>query len=361
MEAVTAAPSIQRATLYYREGSSDKVYQCSIEPQGDLFVVNFAYGRRGSSLNTGTKTQNPVDQQTATRLFEELIREKKAKGYSEGSNGTPYQHNNNGSQFTGIVPQLLNPIEERDMRKLVTHPDYCAQEKFDGKHLLVQKQGQTIRGINRKGLVCGLPETILNSAAAIPADFILDGECVGDILYVFDILQSNGTDHRSQSYQRRLVTLINLLASAMQRHIRLVETAFTGDQKRDLFLSLLHGNREGIVFKRLDAPYTPGRPSSGGPQLKFKFVATCSAVVSKVNGKRSVELRLLNGSGWIPCGNVTIPPNLRVPAVGQVVDIRYLHAFPGSNALYQPVYLGERQDVEVHECVLSQLKYKAGD
>ena len=30
-------------TLYYREGSSDKVYQASIEPQGEGFIVNFAY------------------------------------------------------------------------------------------------------------------------------------------------------------------------------------------------------------------------------------------------------------------------------------------------------------------------------
>ena len=37
---------------------------------------------------------------------------------------------------------------------------------------------------------------------------------------------------------------------------------------------------------------------------------------------------------------------------------RYLYAFRESNALYQPVYLGPRQDIEQHECVLSQLKYK---
>ena len=30
-----------------------------------------------------------------------------------------------------------------------------------------------------------------------------------------------------------------------------------------------------------------------------------------------------------------------------------------SNALYQPVYLGPRKDVEQNECVLSQLKYKS--
>ena len=50
-----------RVTLYYREGSSDKVYQAAIEPAGDGFVVNFAYGRRGATLTTGTKTSSPVD------------------------------------------------------------------------------------------------------------------------------------------------------------------------------------------------------------------------------------------------------------------------------------------------------------
>ena len=58
MNALTIAltkPQTQRITLYYREGSSDKVYEAIIEPQGEGFVVNFAYGRRGSTMSTGTK------------------------------------------------------------------------------------------------------------------------------------------------------------------------------------------------------------------------------------------------------------------------------------------------------------------
>ena len=74
-----------RVILYYREGSSDKVYQASIEPQGELFVVNFAYGRRGSTMNTGTKTPTPVDYATAKKMHDKLVREKVAKGYNEGS------------------------------------------------------------------------------------------------------------------------------------------------------------------------------------------------------------------------------------------------------------------------------------
>jgi bifunctional non-homologous end joining protein LigD len=84
-------------------------------------------------------------------------------------------------------------------------------------------------------------------------------------------------------------------------------------------------------------------------------------VVCKINDKRSVKLRLLNGKGWNPVGNVTVPVNFVVPEVGQAVEVRCLYAFKESNALYQPVFLGVRRDVEVHECVLSQLKYKAGE
>ena len=47
MNAVIEAPG--RVSLYYREGSSDKVYQAAIEPAGNQFVVNFAYGRRGGT------------------------------------------------------------------------------------------------------------------------------------------------------------------------------------------------------------------------------------------------------------------------------------------------------------------------
>ena len=94
--------------------------------------------------------------------------------------------------------------------------------------------------------------------------------------------------------------------------------------------------------------------------MKHKFVATLSAVVAKVNAQRSVGLRLLNHEGWQAIGNVTIPANHKVPAVGAVVDVRFLYAYP-DGSLYQPVYLGERSDVRHEECVVSQLKFKRDD
>ena len=83
-----------------------------------------------------------------------------------------------------------------------------------------------------------------------------------------------------------------------------------------------------------------------------------SCVVAKINTQRSVEVRLMGQDGWMPCGNVTIPANHQIPAVLQVIEVRYLYAHRESNALYQPTYLGLRSDVNPEECGLHQLKYK---
>ena len=131
-------------------------------------------------------------------------------------------------------------------------------------------------------------------------------------------------------------------------------------QKIALWQRLRPENREGIVFKRLDAPYTPGKPNSGGPQLKFKFCATLSAVVAKVNTQRSVEIRLLNGDGWIPCGNVTIPANHKIPKVGAggggALSLRLSRK--AARCISRFIW-GREMTLTPGECLVSQLKYKA--
>jgi len=357
----TPQPSqAEHVTLYYRDGSSDKVYQCSIEPAGAQFVVNFAFGRRGSTLNTGTKTTAPVDYETAKRIFDKLVREKTAKGYTPGADGTPYRHTDKEQRATGLLPQLLNPIDESEVARLVADDRYAMQEKFDGKRMLLVKAGDAVSGVNRKGLTVGLPSSIIESGKGIPGDFILDGECVGDVLFAFDLLELNGKDQRLLPYRKRMLALTDLLGSGQHPHIQLVTAACNRNEKTRLLEKFRAVNKEGVVFKQLDAPHAPGRPNSGGPQLKHKFYATVSVVVGKINAQRSVEVRLRDGRRWVVAGNVTIPVNQSVPAVGAVVDVRYLYAFKESRCLYQPTYLGQRSDVTESECVVAQLKYKSG-
>ena len=131
-----------------------------------------------------------------------------------------------------------------------------------------------------------------------------------------------------------------------------------------MFENLKKKKREGIVFKLVSAPVIVGRPSRGGSQLKYKFYATASVVVTKVNAQRSVAVSVYDNSGEgslpVAAGNVTIPANQPVPKIGQVLEVRYLNAYKGGS-LFQPTSLGVRDDVDPLECVIGQLKYKAGD
>ena len=88
-------------------------------------------------------------------------------------------------------------------------------------------------------------------------------------------------------------------------------------------------------------------------------MATASFIVSRVNGKRGVSLILFDGDKVVNAGNVTIPANHGIPQIGQAAEVRYLDAFRESGSIYQPVYLGERDDITSDECTVDQLKSKA--
>ena len=196
----TAVMSVQTVSLYFKQGSSDKEYRASIDPQDGGYAVNFAYGRRGTTLQTGTKTNTSVDLATATKILSKLVTEKKAKGYTEGEAGTPYQHSEKENRVTNILPQLLNPIDEPEVERLIREDAWCAQEKFDGKRILLKKEGAAIHGINRKGLLVGLSSPVVGAAHEFASGFILDGESIGETLHVFDLLAQNGKDLRSAPY-----------------------------------------------------------------------------------------------------------------------------------------------------------------
>lgn len=370
--------SIKQISLAYREGSSDKVYHIQIEQSGSNYVVNFQYGRRGSTLSSGSKTSSPVSLAEATKVFDKLAREKMAKGYTESSSGTPFVATDKAERVSGVLPQLLNPIDDVELQEKLNDGSWM-QQKHDGRRCLVHRSGDKVEGINRKGLTIGLPKPVADFAKAVHDDFVIDGELVGDVLYAFDILELNTHDVRENPYSLRLGQLADVLKTGLGgftgRGIQLVVTAKNREDKKELFNDLKEHNAEGAVFKDPTARYKVGRPSTGGDQLKYKFYATASCIVTKVNAKRSVALGLYdsnasgsrvvdaNGTikthpGLVDVGNVTIPPSSPVPKPGDKIECRYLYARRGGS-LYQPTFLGVRDDIDASACNLSQLKYKA--
>lgn len=348
--------TITPTTLYCREGGSDKVYQTAIEPATNGYIVTFAYGRRGTTLQTGTKTGKPVSLEEAQKIHAKLVLSKLKKGYTQTQDGTPYESTGCEGRDTGIRCQLLNPVEESELPRLLGDHRHVLQEKFDGRRMLVRKQGDEVIGINRRGLEVALPESIATAARRLPNDCVIDGEAVGDVLHVFDLLEIQGQDVGELGYLTRFADLRRLLEE--ENAIQVIVTATTPGAKRSLYDTMQQRGAEGVVFKDRESPYRPGRPASGGPHLKFKFVTSASFIVAGVNPRRSIALALMDKSKQVAAGNVTIPQNHRIPEVGEVCEVRYLYAFPESGRIYQPVYLGERDDIPATDCTTDQLKYK---
>jgi bifunctional non-homologous end joining protein LigD len=344
----------ENITLSFKQGTSDKIYKASMEEADNKnFVVNFAYGRRGATLKTGTKTQTPVDYEQAKKIYDKLVKSKTSKGYTPGEEGSQYTHTDTDMRDTGVQCQLLNFVEEAVALQLINDKNWWAQEKHDGKRMLIHKT-DSITAINRTGLSIGAPDTILNSAGQIDKAYLVDGEAVGEQLFVFDLLEIDKTDLRSTPYNKRLSHLEKL---GFNGSIIVTETAKTKKAKQQLYDRLKASGKEGVVFKKKAADYTAGRPNSGGNQMKFKFYATASVIVTSINKKRSVAVAVIADKKPVNVGNVTISSNKEVPAVDSIIEVRYLYAYKGGN-LYQPTYLGVRDDISFEDCLISQLKYK---
>jgi bifunctional non-homologous end joining protein LigD len=83
-------------------------------------------------------------------------------------------------------------------------------------------------------------------------------------------------------------------------------------------------------------------------------------LVTKVNDKRSVQLALIDTLGRkVPSGNVTIPSNRNIPKPGDICEVKYLYAFRSSGSVFQPVWLGLREDLIPEDCSTLQIKYKS--
>lgn len=119
-----------QARLWFREGNSDKVYEIDlVEVAAGQFVVNFRYGRRGSTLRDGTKTAVPVPLAKARATFDALVDEKTKGGYRpiSGSASAP-------------TPSLLGSNQKRAAAFLLTALAKGTRSE-EPIHLVVRKVG----------------------------------------------------------------------------------------------------------------------------------------------------------------------------------------------------------------------------
>ena len=344
-------------SLYFQDGSSDKVYHAQLKNAGDnLFKVDIQYGRRGGTPKVDTKTPTPVEYAVAKKAYDKVKKEKMAKGYVETEGGEIYQDVSAEKTFSGVSPQLLNTIKIEDVPYYVQSDEWIMQQKFDGERLLIKKNGENITGINKKGIEIPITKALEAHFLQSKHNFCIDGEIIDGDFHMFDILEYKNKNLRNSKYEERLEVMYGEKIFAPYT----IPTAKKSEDKQALFDQIQINELEGVVFKKVDALYIGGRPASNGSYLKFKFLESATLLVKKQNKtKRSVlVVGYDDDSNEYELGNITIPPNKDVPKEGAIIEVSYLYAYKNGD-LFQTTYKGERHDQDLSDCKLGQLKYKS--
>ena len=110
---------IKRTSLLYQEGNSDKVYEVDLcQTDQDRYVVNFRYGRRGTTLKEGVKTSQAVPEAQAQKVFDQLVGSKVKKGYREVTEEDSRNAPTLQPVETANVPVTDNPRHQAILNRL---------------------------------------------------------------------------------------------------------------------------------------------------------------------------------------------------------------------------------------------------
>jgi bifunctional non-homologous end joining protein LigD len=215
------------------------------------------------------------------------------------------------------MPQELAPMLAETGDEVRSEPGWLYEPKLDGYRVLAFIEHAEVRLQSRGGidLTPLFPEIVADLAGQATESMVLDGEIVvlGEdgrpsfnalqnraqvkvtkdlaevqrrtpaVLVCFDVLHFAGINLRGASYLERRRYLSQCLLPS--RHLQLMHVS---DDATKLYEVSLASGFEGIIGKRMDSPYQPGRRSAAW--LKFKTVNTFEFVIGGyTKGKRGRE------------------------------------------------------------------------
>lgn len=296
-------------------------------------------------------------------------------------------------------------------KKDLNERGWIYEPKIDGTRGLAIKRGRLVRILNRRGrwIEWRYPE-IVAELAQLKHDFVLDGEiCVLDKVgipnfsllqsreqtdnqlrirllareypatyYVFDILELDGKDLTSRTLKGRKRILERLLPE-----LKHVKNIYWTEDGRALWRIVRRKGLEGVMAKKVDSKYYPGKRSD--VWLKIKNIKSADCVICGwTEGRRRFASLVLGqyanshliyvgcvGSGLtereidelfdkIKKLKTKSCPFEQVPSIGRVthwvrpklvVEVKYLQYSKGKR-LRAPVFLRLRFDKEPKACIL---------
>jgi len=289
---------------------------------------------------------------------------------------------------------------EEHLKQLLNDDCYVCQEKLDGMRAIVHITPPGLRIFSRSAGVAD-PTRPLEKTSALPhlaaltfpsmigtaldceilADGLDSAQLSGTIhknevtndnhlvkLYVFDILRFNGKDLAQKTLHERLGFLLTAKTQIYSKYIIYLPYAFSTQEKKNLYESVIAKNGEGIMLKRLSAEYVlGGRPANNW--YKFKKSATFDCIVmgfTQGKGKYNTRIGAIifgqyvnTPQGWKlkPLGQAsgmtdkqrTEFSNSRDSYIGKVVTIKGMERLK-SGAIRHPQFVAIRTDKNPNQC-----------
>lgn len=300
-----------------------------------------------------------------------------------------------------VMLAASGPATSEAARHLKTQ-GYTFDMKWDGVRCLIVKDDNGVALLNRKGedFAYRYPEIVSAVQAQYPTRMVLDGEVVifdGDgrpafgltgqralgparvkdiarmaalrpaTFVAFDCLaaSSEGSDLRPQPQSRRLEALDRLIPANTERIVKSIRM----DDGVAMLSAVKRLGIEGIIAKRLAAPYKAGRRSDWIKMKPTKRVTCLVTGWEPGEGWRADTFGALNlgvlsdqgetvnvgkvGSGFSVADLATLDPFVKAGAE-LLVEVEYLERQPGTGVLRFPVFIGPRFDVERSAASMSQ-------
>lgn len=276
-----------------------------------------------------------------------------------------------------------------DLPKYAADSRWWFQQKLDGHRVMIRVEDSVPTALNRHGESYGhgCPANVLNCfKSGFAGEWIFDGELLGGVFVIFDILKAGGEDLTELPYSARLMTLTRLMQGGSNEDgsssqpiwtppatcVRLIQTARTPEEKKTLAEAVIANNGEGLIAKRASAPYRCGRRTSD--LLKIKLWSAAEVVVAETYrlGKDSIAIEIYHEGRLVPAGAVTMLGGAKTRIMagltkGDVIEVKYLYVVNGvaggneSWKLVQTAFLKIRPDKTAEECTTAQLKVTSKD
>jgi bifunctional non-homologous end joining protein LigD len=261
--------------------------------QGDWYLVQLRGGNQWLLIKGGENLK-PVSKKSddTSALSGKTMRQlSRSTAVWESSKPSRARQPEHASRAQLPPPTFIEPMKARLVSKPPEDGDWIYEIKFDGYRAMTFKDGDAVRLFSRNEKDFGekFPE-IADSVASINADeAIIDGEIVAldkkgvssfQLLqtievgerppiyyYAFDLLQLNGKDLRKLPLTERKARLDQILKNAPPG-IRY--SASLGNDAAKLLKQVAKLGLEGLIAKRNDSIYEPGKRSGAWIKLKSR-------------------------------------------------------------------------------------------